>query len=178
MAAEPEDLDAEELLALAKHELQRGEHERALVKLKRLASQRKPPAEALAVTARAYAQLGLTERARASFEKYLELNPKAAHETFELGATYFDQGDDGRALDCWKRALELHPAHPPALFFSALAHSRTGNVAESRRQLDVLLKATPADNLYVERGRDLLKSLDVQAIGSVVPPGANPYRGH
>jgi len=178
MAADPQDLDGDELLALARHELQRGEHESALLKLKRLVSQKKSPAEALAVMARLYGQLGLPERARKSFEKYLEVNPGAAHETFELGVTYFDEGNDGRALDCWKRALELQPTHPPALFFSALAHSRTGDVAESRRQLDVLLKAAPADNLYAERARDLLKTFGtIEPAGSMLS-GANPYRGH
>jgi tetratricopeptide (TPR) repeat protein len=179
MAADTMELDAEELLALAKHELLRGEHESALLKLKRLVSQKKPPAEALALMARLYAQLGLTERARKTFEKYLEQKPDAAHETFELGATYFDEGNDGRALDFWKRALELQPAHPPALFFSALAHSRSGNLAESRRQIDVLLKAASPDNLYVGRARELLKTFDAQgAEPPVQAAGPNPYRSH
>jgi tetratricopeptide (TPR) repeat protein len=180
MATEPQDLDADELLALAKHEVQRGELESALLKLKRLVSQKKPPAAAVAAIARVYAQLGLTDSAQKHFRKYLELNPDAAHETFELGVTYFDQGNDAGALDYWKRALELQPAHPPALFFSAVAHSRMGNVAEARRGIDVLLKTAPSDNLYVERGRELLKSLDGQPLaqGLSVPSGSTPYGGH
>jgi tetratricopeptide (TPR) repeat protein len=179
MNIEPQPLDGEELLALAKHEIQRGDFERALARLKPLVSLADPPADALAVAARVYAQLGLMERARAAFARYLESHPGAVHETFELGATYFDQGDDPKALEHWHRALSLQPTHPPTLFFSAAALSRAGKGADARRHLDVLFNSAPADNLYVERGRDLQKTLDAAASTvEAAPPAATPYGGH
>jgi tetratricopeptide (TPR) repeat protein len=181
MASDAHDLDAEELLALTRHDLQRGEFERALARLKPLASLPQPPADSLALIARVHAQLGLMERAQAAFRRYLESHPDAVHETFELGATYFDQGNDVKALEYWTQALALQPTHPPALFFSAAALSRTGRSADARRHLDVLFKSAPTDNLYVERARDLLKTLE--AAPAPVPaesaaPHANPYGGH
>jgi tetratricopeptide (TPR) repeat protein len=181
MANDPQELDAEELLALAKHELQRGELEDALGKLKRLVSRKQPPDDAHAVIARAYAQLGLMDRAQGAFKKYLEQHPDSAHETFELGVTYFDQGKNDKAMEYWQRVLKLQPTHPPALFFSAAAMSRTGQTADARRQLDVLFKSAPADNLYAERGRDLLKALESEpppGAGAQQPAPATPYRGH
>ena len=177
MNIDPQPLDAEEQLAVAKHEIQRGDLERALSRLKSLASLPRPPADALAVMGRVYAQVGLMDRSQAAFARYLEAHPEAVHETFELGATYFDQGQDAKALEQWGRALLLQPTHPPTLYFSAAALSRTGKNADARRRLDVLFKSAPADNLYVERGRDLLKTLDA-APAAEAPPAAAPYRGH
>jgi tetratricopeptide (TPR) repeat protein len=174
-------LDPEEALAVARHDAQRGELERALTRLKAIVSMPDPPADSLAVIARIYAQLGLMERAQAAFRGHLKSHPGAVHETFELGATYYDQGNDARALEHWNEALAMQPTHPPALFFSAAALSRAGKGAEARRHLDVLFKSTPADNLYVERARDLLRTLEAapaQIAGDVAPQRTNPYSGH
>jgi tetratricopeptide (TPR) repeat protein len=182
MGTELKELDVEELLALARHEVQNGEFADALARLKALVSLAPPPADSLAMMARVYAQLGLMERAQAAFRRYLESHPEAAHETFELGATYFDQGNDSQALEHWNQALAIVPTHPPALFFSAAALSRTGKVADARRHLEVLFKSTPADNLYVERARDLLKTLEGAPAsvitGEDVPAAVTPYGGH
>lgn len=178
MAGDPRDMDPDERLALAKYEAQRGELQRALAMLKPLIAAERPPADSLAVLARLYARIGLMERAQAAFRRYLEYHPGAVHETFELGATYFDEGDDGKALEYWDRALALQPTHPPALFYSAAALSRTGKPADARRQLDVLLKSAPADNVYVERARDLLKTLEAAPTAAEAAAPANPYGGH
>jgi tetratricopeptide (TPR) repeat protein len=179
MSTEPQDVDLEESLALARYQVQHGDFERALARLKPLAALAQPPADALAMIARVYAQLGLMARAQGAFRRYLDARPDAAHETFELGATYFDQGDDASALEHWKQALALAPTHPPALFFSAAALSRSGKSADARRHLEVLFNSAPADNLYVERGRDLLKALDaapVPVAAREAPAQAgNPY---
>src|SRR5690349_18530449 len=180
MATEPQDLDVEESLALARQQVQRGDFERALAKLKPLVALAQPPADSLALMARVYAQLGLMERAQGAFRRYLESHPGAAHETFELGATYFDQGNDAKALEYWNQALAIAPTHPPALFFSAAALSRSGKSADARRHPEVLFNSAPADNLYVERARDLLKTLETPAAAVVegAPPAATPYGGH
>ncbi len=180
MGAESQEFDAEELLALAGHEFQRGEFQPALLKPKRLVSRSKPLGAALEMIARLYARIGLMDRAQKSFLEYLETNPQSAHATFELGVTYFDQGKSGKALECWKRTLELEPAYPPALFYSALAHAVGGDADDARRQLDVLFKSAQADNLYVGRGRELLKSIEEQATAPIplAAVGLSRYGGH
>jgi len=182
MANELQDIDVEESLALARHQVQHGNFESALARLKPLIALPQPPADSLAMIARVYAQLGLMERAQVAFRRYLEAHPGAAHETFELGATYFDQGNDSKALEHWGQALAITPTHPPALFFSAAALSRSGKGADARRHLEVLFNSAPADNLYVERARDLLKALDgapaATVAGESAPPALTPYGGH
>jgi tetratricopeptide (TPR) repeat protein len=180
MAIEPQDLDVEESLALARHQVQHGDFESALARLKPLAALAQPPADSLALMARVYAQLGLMERAQGAFRRYLESHPGAAHETFELGATYFDEGNDAMALEHWTRALAIAPTHPPALFFSAAALSRSGKAADARRHLEVLFNSAPADNLYMERARDLLKTLDAATAPVITgaPQPVTPYGGH
>ncbi len=180
MAIEPQDQDVEESLALARHQVMHGDLEHALDRLKPLATLAQPPADSLVLLARVYAQLGLMDRAQGAFRRYIEAHPGAAHETFELGATYFDQGNDAKALECWGQALAIAPTYPPALFFSAAALSRTGNNADARRHLEVLFNSAPAYNLYVERARDLLKTLDTgtAAVVAGAPQPAAPYGGH
>jgi tetratricopeptide (TPR) repeat protein len=180
METEPQGLELEESLALARHQVQHGDFERALARLKPLVALAQPPADSLAMIARVYAQLGLMERAQGAFRRYLESHPGAAHETFELGVTYFDQGDDAQALEHWTQALAIVPTHPPALFFSAAALSRSGKAADARRHLEVLFNSAPADNLYVGRARDLLKTLEAAPapVTEGAPPAVVPYGGH
>jgi tetratricopeptide (TPR) repeat protein len=114
------------------------------------------------MAARLYAQLGLWERAKPLFQRYIEAEPKAMNEVFQLGMVHFDAGEVKEALAIWSGLLKDHPTHPPALFFTALAHSQTGQIAEARHGLDVLLKSAPADNLYFNRGKELLQAIENQ----------------
>jgi hypothetical protein len=65
MASDPRFFDADELLALARHDVQRGDLQAGLLKLKGLVALASPPAEAIATIARVYAQLGLRTQRRA-----------------------------------------------------------------------------------------------------------------
>jgi len=163
MDAYTDRFDKDELLALARRDLEKERVEEALRKLKVLIAEPDPLADALVLAARLYAQLGLTERAQGCYRKYLAAHPDALLESFELGMTHFDRGDAGEAEVLWRGVLERAPTHPPALFYRALLHARAGRMPEARRDLDVLLQAVPADNLYVTRGRELLQELDAKA---------------
>jgi cytochrome c-type biogenesis protein CcmH/NrfG len=81
-------------------------------------------------------------------------------ETFELGVTYFEGGEGAEAKEIWDKVLSASPTHPPTLFYAGLLAAQEGRMPDAHRNLDVLLKSTPADNLYVTRARDLLKSLE------------------
>jgi tetratricopeptide (TPR) repeat protein len=157
-------LDREELLALARRDAGNGRLEEALLKLKGLLSGPEAMTDALPVAARVYAQLELTERARSCYRRYLESNPEATLESFELGMTYFERGEHGEASKLWHGVLERSPTHPPALFYRALLAAREGRVPDARRDLDVLFQAVPADNLYVGRGKELLQEIDARNV--------------
>jgi len=156
--------ERDELLALARLDLEKGRVEEALRKLKSLIAEADADPEALPLAARIYAQLGLGERAQACYRRYLAVRPDAVLESFELGMTHFDRGETGEAETLWRGVLERAPTHPPTLFYRALLHARTDRVSQARRDLEVLFQSVPADNLYVERGRELLQQLESKAV--------------
>ena len=155
-------LDSDELVALARVDIERGAFTDALLKIKQVLADQSPPAEAFALGGRLYAQLGLWPRARPCYERYLQANPNAVTEAFELGMVRFDSGDAAEARKIWSDLLGKHPTHPPSLFYRALALAQGNSAADARKDLDVLLKSASPDNLYFGRGRDLLRALDSQ----------------
>jgi len=156
------ELDKDELLALARKDAEAGRMEEALRKLKALIAEPEPLIDALPHAARIYARLELMDRARACYRRYLAARPGAVTESFELGMAHFDSGESAEAARLWQEVLRLAPTHPPALFYRALLATREGRIPDARRDLDVLLQAVPADNLYALRGRELIQELDSQ----------------
>jgi len=153
-------LDDDELLALARRDAEHERTEEALRKLKPLITRADGPIDALPLAARIYAQLKLPERAQACYRKYLAARPEAVLESFELGMTHFEQGEAAEADRLWGAVLQRSPTHPPTLFYSAVHAARSGREPDARRHLEVLFQAMPGDNLYVQRGRELLKEMD------------------
>jgi tetratricopeptide (TPR) repeat protein len=150
----------DELVALARHHIDSNRLDLALEKLKLVLAGNAPEPEAIAMTARLYAQLGLPRRAQELFQHYLALHPDAPTEQFQLAMAYFNDGQAEQAQVLWDAILERDPVHPPALYFSALHQARQGKAQDARRHLDVLLQSAASSNLYAERGRELLQSLD------------------
>ena len=152
--------DGDELVALARYDIEQGRLDEALRKLKQALMDEATPSEALSMIARLYAQIGLFERAKDCFQKYLQAEPGALIETFQLGMTHFDAGQRSEALTIWEELLKQHPTHPPALFYTALIRAQDGKIPDARQSLDILLKSAPADNLYFGRAKELLRELD------------------
>lgn len=152
--------EADELVALARLDLDRGNVEAALAKLKQVLAGSEPLPEAQALAAKIYAQLRLFDRARPLYQAYLQSNPGAVTEQFQLGMTHFDSGKQKEALAVWESLLKEYPTHPPALFYKALVLAQQGKTADAKQSLDILLKSAPADNLYFGRGKDLLQTLN------------------
>src|SRR5258706_13486656 len=138
-----EDLDKEELLALARLNIERGDLEAALIKLKRVLADASPPEEALAMGGRLYAQLGLPERAKDLFQRYIDKRPGAVNETFQLGMVHFDSGEAAQAKKIWEGVLKAAPAHPPALFHYGLLLAQQGHILQARQSLEALLQGVP-----------------------------------
>jgi tetratricopeptide (TPR) repeat protein len=178
------ELDAEELYALARIDFEKGNLELALRKLKLVLTEVDPLPEALALGARVYAQLRLSDRASALFKRYLVKQPDAIDEMFQLGMLNFEGGNVKEALAQWSDVLEKNPSYPPALFFSGLALAKEDKIVDAKRSLNILLQSTAADNLYFNQARDLLQTIEnnlqgiVPAAGLDVPAGASfelPY---
>ena len=152
-------LDTDELIALIKLDLEKGNIEKALLKLKEVIKDKNVPSEAYAIAARTYAQLGLFERAKDNFNRYLENNPDATTELFQLGMSHLDCGEKQEALGIWDRLLKKAPVHPPALFYKGLVLAQSGKIADAKQSLDTLLKSANVDNLYFGRAKELLQSI-------------------
>lgn len=175
------DLEPDELLALARLDIDKGELESALRKLKSVLNHASPPAGALSMAARLYAQLGLLPRAKQLFNAYLKQHPDALNERFQLGMVHFDSGEGDHAGKIWEQILVAAPTHPPTLHYMGLLCAQQNRMADARRHLEVLLKAAPSDNLYFERSRELLKTIDSnlptnQSVGLSASVVRSPYQ--
>jgi tetratricopeptide (TPR) repeat protein len=153
-------LESDEIIAIARFDIENGRLDEALYKLKRLIAEQDPPIEALSMAARLYAQLRLFERAEILFRRYIEQNEDAVVELFQLGMSMFDGGKHDEALAVWENLLSRQPNYPPAQFYRGLLLARKGKLDAARAQLDELLRHIPADNLYFSRARELLQELD------------------
>lgn len=153
-------LESDEIMAIARFDIENGRLDDALYKLKRLIMEQDPPIEALSMAARLYAQLRLFERAETLFRRYIELNEDAVVELFQLGMSMFDGGKHDEALAVWENLLSRQPNYPPAQFYRGLLLARKGKLDAARTQLDELLRQIPADNLYFSHARELIQELD------------------
>ena len=116
--------DCEELVALARIDMEQNRLDRALSRLKRALVENSGHDQANLLAARVYAQLGLFDRAEQGFKTFLESNPEAIIERFQLGMSLFDSGKASDALVAWDEVLKAEPTYPPALFYKALANAK------------------------------------------------------
>jgi len=154
------DFESDELLALARLEIDKGDIEQALLKLKKVLAEKKVPAEANAMAARLYARLGLFERAQKLFKSYLKQRPDDVVEAFQYGMVHLDLDDEPGALEIWSSLLEKEPNHPPAMFYRGLVLARQNQVTEATNTLKRLLDTAPRENLYYTRAMELLKAIE------------------
>jgi tetratricopeptide (TPR) repeat protein len=156
-----DDFDGEELLVLAKMDLQRGAVGDALSKLKQ-ASQLKSterPAEVLLELARLYAQVGLKKKAQEEFRRYLLEAPEDIDALFQFGMVQYEQGKSTEAFAVWDDVLSRSPAYPPAHYFQSEVLVQRGDVEEAVSRLRKLVSSIPADNLYHQKARDLMAQI-------------------
>ena len=177
-----ENLEADELLALARIDIEKEQLENGLRKLKQVLSIPDPIPEALAMAARLYAQIGLLPRAKHLFERFLQQNPHAINEQFQLGMVHFDGREISEAKQIWEKILATTPTFPPALYYLGLLNAQQNQLADARRHLEVLLKSVATDNFYFERSKELLQSIDASLHGmqvtenTVGAPARSPYQ--
>jgi tetratricopeptide (TPR) repeat protein len=156
-------LDAEELLALARQDVSKERYDEALLKLKQAladSSTREVPAEVLSELGRLNARLGLRVKARQAYQDFLVRAPDAVQERFELGLAFFEDKAVEPALKLWDEVLKRVPLHPPALFYSSLAHAQRGSFPEALSRSQALLAKVNSENLYYGRAKDLIQRIE------------------
>ncbi|MDH5325976.1 MAG: tetratricopeptide repeat protein [Gammaproteobacteria bacterium] len=156
-------LDDDELVALARIDMDKGDIEKAIIKIKCVLNRNSEDMEAVGTLGKIYAQIGLFEKSKAYMKQYLDLQPGAVTETFQYGMVHFDSGDKDQALQIWEQLLDSQPTHPPTLFYKGLALAQNNNVADARQTLGILLQSAAADNLYFGKAKELLQALDAGA---------------
>ena len=152
--------DNEELMALARFDLDQGRVDQALAKIKKILQTDAGNADTLSMGGKVYAQLRLFDKAKNCFKQFLEIKPDEVLERFQLGMVHFDSGDREGALAIWNELLEKQPTHPPALFYKGLVLAQQNKEADAKQCLSILLQSAPADNLYFGRAKELLQALD------------------
>jgi tetratricopeptide (TPR) repeat protein len=152
--------DADELLALALHDLEKERLEGALEKLKVAESKSGCPPLVYAELGRLYSKLKLFDRAKPMYQRYLQLQPAAVTELFQLGMAHFESGEAAEALDKWAEVLKLVPSYPPALFFTSFQYAKQGDLIEAHECCERALATVADDNLYYGRAKELMQRID------------------
>lgn len=175
--AEGDVFDAEELFALAKLDLAKGNISEALAKLKSATRDEHAPAGAYSVCGHLYLQLELPDRAERMFLKHLALYPGAPNEMFALGSVHYQSGRNAEALKLWDELLQKFPSYTPALLYRAIMLAQAGQVAAARNDLEALMKSTPVENPCFKPAQELLQRLDAQRPLNAAGIPATPYSG-
>lgn len=152
--------DAEELLVLARIDLEKGAVDRALAKFKQALSTGAAQPALKLEAARVYAELGLRNKAIPLFQAYVAAAPEDVDAQFQLGMAMFEEGMTEAALDLWGGVLTASPGYPPALYFRAAAQLRMGRPQDAAKLLRSAMDSIQSDNLYFARSRDLLAMLE------------------
>jgi tetratricopeptide (TPR) repeat protein len=168
--------DSEELLAFARLDIERGDLERGLGKLKRAATEADVAPTVHVMMAGVYAQMRLFDRAKGLYQRYLALVPGDVQARLSLGMTELDSGRPAEALAAWEELLRVAPGHPPALYYRAVALAEMGKRPEAIATLDGLLGSVPEDNLFFERAKELRGRLEAE--GSKKGNARGPVGGY
>ena len=101
------------------------------------------------VLANAYFDSQRFEDAEKYYSKALEIEPNDVNARTDLGATFVERKspDYDRAIQEFRKALELDPKSAPTLYYLGLAQSRKGDRAEAERILAELEKNDPQSEL-------------------------------
>ena len=152
--------DAEELLALARLDIDNGNIAEALYKVKSGLALDSYPDDLIALAGRIYAQLGLYQRAAHYLDDYISRCPDSITTKFERGMVELDTNEPALALQIWAGVLQTAPTHPPSLYYCAIANLKLDQVTEANRHINVLLQSAETDNLYYGKAKELLLSLE------------------
>ncbi|MDQ1474347.1 MAG: hypothetical protein QOJ99_5827 [Bryobacterales bacterium] len=90
-------------------------------------------------------QAGDVRSAIPLYEAYIKSGPSSLDAYTNYGAALAHEGQYAKAIEQYKKALALNPAHPPALMNLALAHYKTGHAFEARSELNAVRPLIPGN---------------------------------
>jgi len=156
-------LDTDELFALAQLDFEREDYQGALPKLKKLITNEDFPVGVFSVLGRVYAILGLFNKAKVALETFLEHQPNAVPEHFEIGMIYRQLGDDDAAIRIWDDVLEKAPNFPPVLYSKALYFLDRDLPEESLEQLNFIIETANPNDRHIEMANELISQISLQS---------------
>lgn len=149
--------DADELLHLGVHALERGDTEGALHHLKECLERDSDNAAACYLLAATYAEIRLYDRARSLFRRTLELAPGEHTASFQLGLLELLGGDSAAAAKTWESLDALDEQHHLRLFKSGLLALTAGDTDRGATLIDAGIgrnAVNPALNANMKTIRD------------------------
>lgn len=155
-------LDINEILALARLDVKQGNLSAALPKLKALIAREGAPEAAFTVAGVVYMQLELWDRAKQMLERHLNLHPGAPEQTHLLAMSHYQMGHGREALKLWDDLLERFPAAQEALLYRGLQRAQLGLPEEARRDLELLMRVSPADSPLLKGAKEMLHRIDFE----------------
>jgi tetratricopeptide (TPR) repeat protein len=158
----PDGFDGEELFALARLDIEKGNIADALLRLKKVTAGDPVPTGAFSICGQLYARLGLWDHALKMFQKHLERHPDALGEKFSLGLAHGNAGRAAEAMKIWDELLQKQPTYIPALFYRGLLRAQQRQHAAARQDLELLVRSAAGDDPYLKPGKELLQSLELQ----------------
>lgn len=104
--------------------------------------------------ARTYERLGRLRDAAADYATVIQRDPKAADAYLGRGAMLLANGDPGRSLDDFDRAIALQPGWISPVFNRGMAHFQLGMWRESEQDFSTVIQRHPDDAAaYLNRAR-------------------------
>lgn len=151
--------DHDELIALIKQDMKTQQFSDALGKIKFILKEEKIPVELFSLAGKLYATLELFERARFYFSEYIKHVPDAYVELFQLGMVEKDTGNLKKALEIWRKVMELNPTYSEGLYYSADIYIQLQQYEDARSILLQLLESANDSDPYIPMADQLLNRI-------------------
>jgi tetratricopeptide (TPR) repeat protein len=158
----PHIFDADELLALARIDIEKGNIADALGRLKSATLSAQVPPGAYSICGQLYVGLGLWDHALKMFQKHLERHPESLGEKFSLGLALGNSGRAAEAMKIWDELLEKQPNYVPALYYRGLMRAQQSQFQGARQDLELLVRSAAGDDPYLKPGKELLQSIEAR----------------
>jgi tetratricopeptide (TPR) repeat protein len=111
------------------------------------------------------------EKAKADFDRALDINPDLIAGYFNRGAYYMRTGNLAAAVDDFTSVLDIDPAQPAAHFNRAMAYRDMGEVDKAIDDLVLVLAFRPDEELEAQ-AKAMLEELQTQQVGEADTPSA------
>lgn len=163
-------LDGEELLHLALQASGTGQHENAVLLLKRLLAQEPENTRALYLLGAEHAQIGLYDRAKEEIRKAIDLDPSMHAARFQLGLLHISSGEVSSGLEVLAPLSRVADNEPFYSFARGLEFLVRDEFTECR---DALEQGISANNTNVPLNDDMRKILEAIK-DKITAPTAKP----